>query len=142
MKSWEDSDAGCCRSPRHGDLPKCTYDVECLRSPYLLLFFSHHRFFWSCQVGRRRAGMSMAGWRAKTAIAVILAFLHEATATCPTFVAWLSSSKNRHGNVVRASPTFARILYKRSMLCLVRLTLAWNAGGELWIREWICGSYS
>ena len=90
--------------PRHGDLTKFTYDVERLRSPYLLLFFSHDRFLWSCQVGRRRAGLSMAGWRAKTAIAVILAFLHEATATCPTFVAWLSSSKNRHGNVVRAIP--------------------------------------
>jgi hypothetical protein len=48
----------------------------------------------------------MARWRSCAAgtVTVLAALLLDgATATCPTFVAWLDASKNRHGEAVSAN---------------------------------------
>lgn len=42
-----------------------------------------------------------AGWRACATGAILMfALMNGATATCPTFVAWLDASKNQHGDPV------------------------------------------
>lgn len=55
----------------------------------------------------------MAGWRACATGAILMfALMNGATATCPTFVAWLDASKNKHGDPV--STNVLRHIRRRS----------------------------